>query len=98
LSSASDASRRSTTTAPRSRSWRAVVEDVEPFSRLYKSFDSSWPPAVEALGLAEVTTRRRIDARFRNRKLGKVWHHTEETLFRAAGRVPSVGVGGGRTE
>jgi Homing endonuclease associated repeat len=48
-------------------------------NRLLRHF-GSWRRAIEALGLSEVTTVRRIDARFRSRRLGKVWKYTEETL------------------
>ena len=53
--------------------------DVESFTRLYRHF-RSWPRAKEALGLSETTTARHIEARFRNRRVGKVWRFTEDTL------------------
>lgn len=40
----------------------------------------SWRRAKEALALSEVTTARRIEARFRYRRVGKVWRFTEDTL------------------
>lgn len=71
-------------------------EAVESFTPLYRYF-GTWPRTMEALGLAEVTTVKRIEARFRERRLGKVWRYTEdllrETLLRAAehwGRPPST--------
>jgi hypothetical protein len=57
----------------------AAGEDVEPLSRLQRHFGGSYRRAVEALELSEVTTARRIQARFDSRRLGKVWKYTEET-------------------
>lgn len=71
--------------------------DVEPFSRLYKFFDCSWPQAREALHIAGETSARVVEARFRNRKLGKIARYTDDvlrdTLARATehyGRPPST--------
>ncbi len=57
----------------------------------------SWRRAKEALDLSETTTARRIEARFRFRRMGKVWRYSEdvmrETLVRCAehyGRPPLV--------
>jgi hypothetical protein len=62
-----------------SQELREAGEDVETFARLYAHF-KSWPRAKEALALSETTTARRIDARFRYRKVGKVWRYSEENL------------------
>lgn len=74
----------------------AAGEDVEPFSRVYRRY-GSWPRVREALGLSETTTARRIESRFRSRKLGKVWRYTDETLrttlleaAEAIGHAPTV--------
>jgi hypothetical protein len=71
-------------------------EAIETFARRYRFF-GSWPRATEALELSELTTTKRIEARFRERRIGKVWRYTEdllrETLMRAAdhwGRPPST--------
>jgi len=71
--------------------------DVEPFSALYKFFDQSWPQAREALQIAGETSTRGVEARFRNRKLGKIARYTEsvlrDTLARAVehyGRPPNT--------
>ncbi len=71
-------------------------EDVESFSRVYH-FYGSWSRAYEAVELSATTTAKRIHARFRERRLGKVWRYTEDTLRdtleHAAehwGRPPSV--------
>jgi hypothetical protein len=81
-----------------SRVLRAEGEaDVEPFSRLYAFFDQSWPQAREALQIAGESSARVVEARFRNRKLGKIARYTEDvlrdTLARATehyGRPPST--------
>ncbi len=72
-------------------------EDIESFSHLYKFFDCSWPRAREALQLSGANGARAVEARFRNRKLGKISRYTEdilkETLTRAVAhyrRPPSV--------
>ena len=54
-------------------------EHVETFARMYSRF-GSWPRAEEGLALSETTTARRIEARFRYRRVGKVWRFTEDTL------------------
>src|SRR5580704_16229370 len=81
-----------------SRALRAEGEtDVEPFTRLYKFFEQSWPLAREALQIAGETSARSVEARFRTRKLGKIASYTEDTLRSAItrcaehyGRPPSV--------
>jgi hypothetical protein len=40
----------------------------------------TWRRASEALELSEVTTSRRIQARFDYRRVGKIWKYTGETL------------------
>lgn len=55
-------------------------EDIQPFRRLYKFFDWSWPRAREALQLSGATTTRAIEARFRHRRLAKVVSYSEEVL------------------
>jgi hypothetical protein len=57
----------------------AAGEHVEGFMRVSRHF-GSWRRAKEALALSEVTTARRIEARFRYRRVGKVWRFTEDTL------------------
>lgn len=75
---------------------RAAGEDAEPLTRVIRHF-GSWRRAKEALTLSETTTARRIEARFRYRRMGKVWRYNEdvlrETLTRCAehyGRPPLV--------
>ncbi len=71
-------------------------EHIESFTRVSRHF-GSWRRAKEALDLSETTTARRIEARFRFRRMGKVWRYSEdvmrETLVRCAehyGRPPLV--------
>lgn len=64
----------------------AAGESVESFSRLYRFF-GNWARAREALDLSETTTPRRIEARFRSRKLGKVWRYDENDLRDALARA-----------
>jgi hypothetical protein len=78
---------------------RHLAEDGEtlvPVSRILKHF-GSWHLAKEAIGLAEINTARQIEARFAQRKLGKVWRYTDQTLgevlqncVAALGHVPQV--------
>jgi len=72
-------------------------EELEPVSRITRHFEGSWYLAREALDLSETTTARRIEERFRKRRLGKVWRYSDrtlkETLIRAVeeiGHVPQV--------
>lgn len=66
----------------------AEGEQLESVSRVYKHF-GSWHLAKEAVGLSEITTARRIDARFASRKLGKVWRYTDQTLRDVLSRCTS---------
>jgi hypothetical protein len=75
----------------------AAGENVMTFSAVYKVFGGSWPQATEALALAPTTSARRIEARFRNRRPGKVWRFPESALRDAVlacakhyGRPPTV--------
>jgi DNA-directed RNA polymerase specialized sigma24 family protein len=61
----------------------AAGEAVESFSRLYRYFGSWWAQVQEVLDLAETTTARGIEARFRNRRVGKTWRHTHQSLRHA---------------
>ena len=71
-------------------------EEVAEFNAVARHF-GSWRAAKEALGLAEVTTPLKIEARFRSRLIGKVHRYREETLretlehcARDLGHVPLV--------
>ena len=59
----------------------------------------SWRRAREALDLSATTTARKIEARFRARRLGKVWRYTEdtlrETLVRCGRALRTAAAGGG---
>lgn len=58
---------------------KGTPDEIEEVNRVVRHF-GSWHRALEALGLSEVTTARRIEARFRSRRMGKIWKYTEETL------------------
>jgi len=71
-------------------------EELPEISRVIRHF-GTWRLAKEALALSETTTTRRIEARFRYRKRGKVWRYSSEALAEAlnrcaaaTGRVPLV--------
>jgi len=76
---------------------KSLGEEILPFSRVLRFFGGSWHQAREAMSLIEVTTERRIQARFESRQLGKIWKYTDETLRhcileagKAIGRAPQV--------
>ena len=58
---------------------RGTREAVIETNQVIKHF-GSWRRVREALDIAETTSARKIDARFRDRRLGKVWSYTEKTL------------------
>jgi hypothetical protein len=71
-------------------------EEVAEFNAVCRHF-GSWRTAKEALGLSDVTTPLKIEARFRSRLMGKVHRYREETLretlehcARDLGHVPLV--------
>jgi hypothetical protein len=53
--------------------------EIVPLSRLIAHF-GSWRRAKEALDLSGITSTRKIEARFKSRRIGKVWRYTQETL------------------
>ncbi len=70
---------------------------LEPLSRVIRHF-GTWRMAKEALELSETTTARRIEARFANRRVGRVHRYTEQTLSETLqrcvvelGHVPQLG-------
>ncbi|WP_445151172.1 homing endonuclease associated repeat-containing protein [Baekduia sp. Peel2402] len=82
------------------RELRAEGEEVVPIGQLIRHFDT-WAGALEAYGLwrdpATMTTPRLIEARFKSRRLGKVWRYTPEALadtmarcVAAIGRPPRI--------
>jgi hypothetical protein len=89
--------------APTANQYRDTVrrlaeegEALEPASRVIRHF-GTWRLAKEALDLSTVTSARSIDARFRSRRLGKIWRYREDTLVdtmrqcvEAIGHVPQV--------
>ena len=80
-----------------SQQLRADGEDVEPFSRVYRTFDSSWSRAREALAWSGQTNARAIEARFQARRIGRIQRYPEDVLretlagaTRHYGRPPST--------
>ncbi|WP_445151163.1 hypothetical protein [Baekduia sp. Peel2402] len=82
------------------RELRADGVDVVPIGQLIRHFDT-WAGALEAYAMwrdpAKLTTPRLIEARFKKRRLGKVWRYTPEALadamaecVKAIGRPPRV--------
>lgn len=74
----------------------AAGEEIAEFNAVSRHF-GSWRAAKEALGLSEVETPLKIEARFRSRLMGKVHRYREETLretlercARDLGHVPLV--------
>lgn len=63
-----------------SQELREAGENVEPFGRLYRFFGQSWPRAREALKLSGDTSTRKLEARLRSRRLGKIARYTEDAL------------------
>jgi hypothetical protein len=53
--------------------------EIVPLSRLIAHF-GSWRRAKEALDLSSISSTRKIEARFKSRRIGKVWRYTEQTL------------------
>lgn len=70
-----------------SRQLIADGEDVATFSRLYAFYGSSWRLAHEAMDLSLVTTPRRIEARFRSRRVAKVFRYSDQALHDALKRA-----------
>jgi hypothetical protein len=78
------------------RTLLAEGEEVIELNAVIRYF-GSWRAAKEAVGLAEVTTPLKIEARFRSRLVGKVHHYRLETLretlercVRDLGHVPLI--------
>lgn len=74
----------------------AEGEDIKSINQVIRHF-GSWRRAKEALALSEHTTARRIEERFAERRVGKTWKYTvqtlSETLVRVVehyGRAPTV--------
>lgn len=63
-------------------------EAIPEFSRVVRHF-GNWAAAKEALGLGDVTTVQRIDARYRSRVHGRRPHFTDAELTETLGRCVS---------
>jgi hypothetical protein len=68
---------------------REVGVEIAPRSQVIRHF-GTWESAKEALNLwrtpSKMTTARRIEARFKARRMGKVWRYTPETLAETMAR------------
>lgn len=62
------------------RRLRGTDEAIIETNQVIRHFQS-WRHAREALDLSATTTPRKIEARFRFRRLGKVWRYTDDTLL-----------------
>jgi hypothetical protein len=62
-----------------SKTLRANGEDVQSFARVFKFF-RSWPQAREALELSSGGSTRAVEARLRNRKLGRIVRYPDDVL------------------
>jgi hypothetical protein len=79
------------------REMREGGPGLEPLSQIIRHF-GSWRMAKEALELSESNTARRIEARFANRRVGRVHRYTEQTLSESLqrcvielGHLPQLG-------
>jgi hypothetical protein len=61
-------------------------EDIIGFSGIVRHF-GTWRRAKEALDLSRLTSVRNVEARFRHRRVSKIWRYTEATLRETLERV-----------
>jgi hypothetical protein len=61
-------------------------EEIKGFGSVVRHFGTS-QRAKEAMGLSELTGIRNVEARFRHRRVGKIWRYTEATLRETLERV-----------
>jgi hypothetical protein len=61
-------------------------EDIKGFSAIVRHF-GTWRRAKEALDLSKLTSVRNVEARFRHRRVSKIWRYTEATLRESLERV-----------
>ena len=65
---------------------REAGEDIIGFSAVVRHF-GTWRRAKEALDLSQITSIRHVEARFRHRRVSKIWRYTEATLRETIERV-----------
>jgi hypothetical protein len=65
---------------------REQGEDIKGFSAVVRHF-TTWRRAKEAMDLSKTTSVRNVDARFRHRRVNKIWRFSEETLRETMARV-----------
>jgi len=61
-------------------------EDIIGFSAIVRHY-GTWRRAKEALDLSQTTSIRNVEARFRHRRVSKIWRYTEATLRETLERV-----------
>jgi ABC-type multidrug transport system fused ATPase/permease subunit len=61
-------------------------EDIKGFSAVVRHF-GTWRRAKEAMDLSTLTSIRNVEARFRHRRVNKIWRYSEETLRETLARV-----------
>jgi hypothetical protein len=61
-------------------------EDIKGFSTIVRHF-GTWRWAKEAMDLSKLTSIRNVEARFRHRRVNKIWRFSEETLRETLARV-----------
>jgi ABC-type multidrug transport system fused ATPase/permease subunit len=61
-------------------------EDIKGFSAVVRHF-GTWRRGKEALDLSKLTSIRNVEARFRHRRVNKIWRYSEETLRETLARV-----------
>jgi hypothetical protein len=65
---------------------RESGEDIVGFGAVVRHF-GTWRRAKEALDLSHMTSIRNVEARFRHRRVNKIWRYSEETLRETLERV-----------
>jgi len=65
---------------------REAGEDIIGFSAIVRHW-GTWRRAKEALDLSRQTSVRNVEARFRHRRVSKIWRYTEATLRETLERV-----------
>jgi hypothetical protein len=65
---------------------REAGEDIIGFSSVVRHY-GTWRRAKQALDLSQTTSVRNVEARFRHRRVSKIWRYTEATLRETLERV-----------
>lgn len=65
---------------------REQGEDIKGYSAVVRHY-GTWRCAKEAMNLSKTTSIRNVEARFRHRRVSKIWRYSEETLRETLARV-----------